>query len=66
MTAGHGPPAGGSERWIVASDPEKAVAQIKRIWTPASTTSCSRHEPRPGTLLAEFSEDLLPELRALR
>jgi coenzyme F420-dependent glucose-6-phosphate dehydrogenase len=55
-----------ARRWIVASDPEAAVAQI-RPYLDAGFSHLVMHGPGQDQerFLAQFSEDVLPLLRAL-
>jgi coenzyme F420-dependent glucose-6-phosphate dehydrogenase len=56
-----------AKRWIVASDPEEAVAQIKR-YVDAGLNHLVFHGPGHDQerFLTQFSEDLLPRLRTLQ
>jgi coenzyme F420-dependent glucose-6-phosphate dehydrogenase len=55
-----------AKRWIVASDPEEAVAQIKP-YVDAGLNHLVFHGPGADQerFLTQFSEDVLPKLRAL-
>ncbi|RSM49100.1 glucose-6-phosphate dehydrogenase (coenzyme-F420) [Amycolatopsis balhimycina DSM 5908] len=55
-----------AKRWIVASDPDEAVAQIKP-YLDAGLNHLVFHGPGHDQerFLAQFSEDVLPKLRAL-
>jgi coenzyme F420-dependent glucose-6-phosphate dehydrogenase len=55
-----------AKRWIVASDPDEAVAQIKP-YVDAGLNHLVFHGPGHDQerFLAQFSEDVLPRLRAL-
>ncbi|WIY07535.1 glucose-6-phosphate dehydrogenase (coenzyme-F420) [Amycolatopsis mongoliensis] len=55
-----------AKRWIVASDPDEAVAQIKP-YLDAGLNHLVFHGPGHGQerFLSQFSEDVLPKLRAL-
>ncbi len=56
-----------AKRWIVASDPGEALAQIKP-YVDAGLNHLVFHGPGADQerFLAQFSEDVLPELRKLR
>jgi coenzyme F420-dependent glucose-6-phosphate dehydrogenase len=55
-----------AKRWIVASDPDEAVAQIKP-YIDAGLNHLVFHGPGHDQerFLTQFSEDVLPRLRAL-
>jgi coenzyme F420-dependent glucose-6-phosphate dehydrogenase len=55
-----------AKRWIVASDPDEAVAQIKP-YVDAGLNHLVFHGPGHDQerFLSQFSEDVLPRLRAL-
>ncbi len=55
-----------AKRWIVASNPEDAVAQIKQ-YVDAGLNHLVMHGPGAdqNRFLTQFSEDVLPLLRAL-
>lgn len=55
-----------AKRWIVASDPDEAVAQIKR-YLDAGLNHLVFHGPGEdqGRFLTQFGEDVLPRLRKL-
>ncbi len=55
-----------AKRWIVASDPNEAVAQIKP-YLDAGRNHLVFHGPGHDQerFLTQFSEDVLPKLRAL-
>ena len=55
-----------AKRWIVASDPEEAVAQVKP-YVDAGLNHLVFHGPGHDQerFLAQFAEDVLPKLRAL-
>jgi coenzyme F420-dependent glucose-6-phosphate dehydrogenase len=56
-----------AKRWIVASDPDDAVAQIQR-YVDAGLTHLVMHGPGHDQerFLTQFSEDVLPRLRNLK
>ncbi|BCB80810.1 hypothetical protein Pflav_072200 [Phytohabitans flavus] len=55
-----------AKRWIVASDPDEALAQIKP-YVDAGLNHLVFHSPGHDQerFLTQFAEDLLPRLRAL-
>jgi coenzyme F420-dependent glucose-6-phosphate dehydrogenase len=55
-----------AKRWIVASDPDEAVAQIKP-YVDAGLNHLVVHGPGHDQerFLSQFAEDVLPRLRAL-